>query len=57
MLAALIGYGLAAVAVIITAEGLVAQKQKRKAETGAALFAGATGIAFFIAMLYAGGVL
>ena len=53
----IIGVGLAALAVIVTVEGLIADRQHRRAETGAAMAAGCIGLLFFIALLAAAGAL
>ena len=57
MTAMVVGVALATLAIIITVEGLVAEHQRRKAQTGSVMLAGAIGIAFFIAVLAAAGAL
>lgn len=55
MIGPLIGFGLAAIAIVVTADGLIAGRQHRRPETGTALIAGTLGIVYFIAMIWAAG--
>ena len=50
-------FALIAIAMVVTIEGMMAEKQHRRAETGAALVSGTIGILFFIACAYAAGEL
>lgn len=52
----LIGFGIGTVVLMLLIEGLLADLAKRKANGNAVLVAGLIGIAYFIGMLYAAGL-
>ena len=53
----IIGFGLAAITIMVVVEGLMSERNHRRAETGAVVVAGVLGIAYFVGMLYAAGAL
>ncbi len=57
MIARTLAFGIATIVLMALVEGFVATANNRKRQTGSVVLAGMLGVAFLIALLYAGGEL